>query len=651
MLAAFLVLLLCAGLTVQASAAGDSAYFAYEGVLGDDPGPSAPSYTLGNPVGLAKDSDGNYFVADIAGGRVLKLNSNYQQTDEISGIDMPLFVYVDNDDNILINELGTHSILKYDSDLQFVTQWGGPGDGDGEFNIPRSIVQDSHGNYYVSDELNHRIQKFDIDGTFLAAYGEWGSSNGQFKVQQGLSIDAQDRLYVADTYNSRIQVFQTYPSWQFAKKFGTQGIYNPANIFSFQSNIFNHPRGVYVEKSTGRVAVTDSGNNRVMVYNNYNSNFSFYQSQNGALGMSLPTHAILENNYVTALDSHSRIIKFGSILNNTMLYSSYGTSRTSSSQFSNPQSVAVDPTNGEVYVSDSFNHRIQRFDENGDLLQSYGGNGGPNGSGSILGRFLYPKQVTVGIYGTLVVADFGNGRVVAKPANSSAFVLATPIGGVTLPWGVATDDTVGRVYVSDWSSHSIKVFQNGVLVRSWGGSGTANGRFNNPCDLLIAPYGSEETALYVADSGNNRVQIFTLTGSYLGQLGQPNIDPLQYYDNAKADGAMLLPYGVAATADGKIVVADTSHKCMRVYDTSGTLLETFGEMSISEGDYFSPMGIAVNQQTGRLYVTDGVLERVQYYDRIDATAQTAQNMTVATPTDADEADTVDEATGDEATGD
>ena len=126
-------------------------------------------------------------------------------------------------------------------------------------------MQDSRGNYYVSDELNHRIQKFDSNGTFLASYGSYGSGNGQFAVQQGLSIDAQDRLYVADTYNNRIQVFQTYPSWQFLKSFGEYGVYEPLNYFSFQPEIMNHPRGVYVEKSTGRVAVTDSSNNRVMV--------------------------------------------------------------------------------------------------------------------------------------------------------------------------------------------------------------------------------------------------------------------------------------------------------------------------------------------------------------------------------------------------
>ena len=56
------------------------------------------------------------------------------------------------------------------------------------------------------------------------------------------------------------------------------------------------------------------------------------------------------------------------------------------------------------------------------------------------------------------------------------------------------------------------------------------------------------------------------------------------------------------------------------YDSNGTLLETWGEMSNTPGNFFSPMGCDINRTTGRLYVTDGVLERVQFYDAV-GTAQ------------------------------
>ena len=152
-----------------------------------------------------------------------------------------------------------------------------------------------------------------------------------------------------------------------------------------------------------------------------------------------------------------------------------------------------------------------------------------------------------------------------------------------------------------------------MQVRSWGGSGSSSGKFNKPCDLKIGSYKGTK-ALYVADCGNNRIQIFSLSGSYLGELGTPQTNPLQYYDTAKAEGSMLLPYGIAIDARGNIVVSDTSHKCMRMYDSYGNLLETWGTMSSSRGNFFSPMGCDINTSTGRLYVTDGVLQRLQYYD-------------------------------------
>lgn len=583
--------------------------YEYAGMFGNSSDPIG-GYTLGNPVGIAKDSNGYFYVADMGNGRILKLNSAMKKVDSITDIDMPLFVYVDNDDYILVNELGSNRILKYSQSLELVNSWGGPGTGEGQFNIPRSIVQDSRGNYYVSDELNHRIQKFTKDGEFIEAFGSYGSASGQFAVQQGLSIDAEDRLYVADTYNNRIQVFKTYPSWEYTGSFGTYGVYNAFNATSFQADIMNHPRGVYVDKATGKIVVTDSSNNRVMVYNSIEQGFTFYQSQNGYLGMSLPTHAIMDNGLLIVLDSHSRIMKYNSVLNNTNLFTEYGTYRNAAGVLSNAQSVCVEQKTGNVYVSDSFNHRIQVFSKDGAFLSSMGGIGGPYGFGTALNFFLYPKQLTFDKYSSLYVADFGNGRVVKKYAAGPSFVAAAIVGQ---PWGVAVDDS-GYLYVSDWATDSIKVFLNGIQVRSWGGSGSSSGRFNKPCDLKIGTYKGTK-ALYVADCGNNRVQIFSLSGSYLGELGTPQTNPLQYYDTAKSEGAMLLPYGIAIDASGNIIVSDTSHKCMRMYDSQGNLLETWGIMSNSRGNFFSPMGCDINRSTGRLYVTDGVLQRLQYYNR------------------------------------
>jgi len=609
----FLAALLFAAplLCLPANATDESSYYGYAGTIGEASDPE-DGYMLGNPVAISEDTFGSFYVADLANNRIVKLNSSMEKVATIENIDLPIFVYVDNSNNILVSEMGTNRILKYSQSLELVAYWGGGGTGNGEFNIPRSIVQDSYGYYYVSDELNHRIQKFTESGVFVASYGSYGDGSGEFRVQQGISIDSSNRIYVADTYNNRIQVFQTYPAWQYLTSFGTYGVYNPFNYFSFQPGIMNHPRGVYVDRSSGKVVVTDSSNNRVMVYNSYESGFSFYESQNGYLSMSLPSHAIRSDGFLIVLDSHSRILKYYSALNNTYMFTEHDCYRYDDGTLSNPQSVCVEQSSGNVYVSDSFNHRVQVFSAGGTYIRDYGGIGGPYGYGTALGYFLYPKQLTFDDDGTLYVADFGNSRVVKKAANETTFSVAVSSSRVTQPWGVAVDDS-GYLYVSDWYDNTVKVVYNGVTVSTWGGTGTSSGYFNKPCDLKLGTYDGGD-ALFVADCGNSRVQVFSLDGTYLDELGTPAADPLCYYNTVKAGGGLLLPYGVTIDSEGRILVADTSHKCMRVYSSGGTLLETWGTMSNSDGNFFSPMGCDVNLTTGRLYIADGVLERIQYFD-------------------------------------
>lgn len=101
------------GLTVSSAAASDtSELYQYEGVLGDEIGLEALGYNLGNPVAISKDTYGYYYVADLANNRILKLNSLFQCVDTLDGVDMPIFVYVDNQNHILVNEMGTHMVKK-----------------------------------------------------------------------------------------------------------------------------------------------------------------------------------------------------------------------------------------------------------------------------------------------------------------------------------------------------------------------------------------------------------------------------------------------------------------------------------------------------------------------------------------------------------
>ena len=88
-------------------------------------------------------------------------------------------------------------VVKFAADGRFLTTWGRPGDGPGEFNQPHTITLDSRGRVFVGDRSNSRVQIFEPDGTFVAAWTQFGRPSGMF-------VDEDDVLYVTDsTSNAR----------------------------------------------------------------------------------------------------------------------------------------------------------------------------------------------------------------------------------------------------------------------------------------------------------------------------------------------------------------------------------------------------------------------------------------------------------------
>lgn len=89
----------------------------------------------------------------------------------------------------------------------YVTQWGAPGSGNGEFNQPVSLAIAASGSVYVADTNNHRIQEFTSNGTYLTQWGTFGTGDGQLHDPSGVTIDASGNIYVVDKLNHRIQRF------------------------------------------------------------------------------------------------------------------------------------------------------------------------------------------------------------------------------------------------------------------------------------------------------------------------------------------------------------------------------------------------------------------------------------------------------------
>ena len=103
----------------------------------------------------------------------------------------------------------------------FILEWGGSGDGEGQFAGPHGIVVDANGDVYVADTGNNRVQKFTADGVFLMQWGSFGAADGQFDHPHGIGIDPSGNVFVAETGNSRVQKFSS--AGDFILKWGAFG--------------------------------------------------------------------------------------------------------------------------------------------------------------------------------------------------------------------------------------------------------------------------------------------------------------------------------------------------------------------------------------------------------------------------------------------
>ena len=118
----------------------------------------------------------------------------------------PSGIAIDADDTVYVADQHNHRIHRFSTDGRHVDSWGGPGSGQGEFNMPWGLAVDGQGSVYVADWRNDRVQKFSSDGEFLASFGESGDGDGQFSRPSSVAVDGEGNIYVSDWGNERVQV-------------------------------------------------------------------------------------------------------------------------------------------------------------------------------------------------------------------------------------------------------------------------------------------------------------------------------------------------------------------------------------------------------------------------------------------------------------
>jgi sugar lactone lactonase YvrE len=155
----------------------------------------------------------------------------------------------------------------------------------------------------------------------------------------------------------------------------------------------------------------------------------------------------------------------------------------------------------------------------------------------------------------------------------------------------------GSVYVADTGNNRVQKFtSDGAVLLAWGTAGAAPGNFNAPTAVAVGPNGS----VYVTDGANNRVQRFDANGGFLSQWGT----------TGPGNGQFSTPTGIAVGPDGSVYVGDQGNNRVERFLADGTFLNAFRS---GAGGFSQVTGVAVGPD-GSVYVGDSGGTHVERFD-------------------------------------
>ncbi len=174
-----------------------------------------PSVTLGRCSAVDIDSKGNIYLFHRAKPPILCFdsNGNFLRSWGDKLIHTAHGLRIDAAGNVWATDIGHHLVLKFDSKgklLLALGQTDKPGLGNDQFNKPTDVAFAANGDVFVSDGYgNSRVMKFTATGKFIKTWGTPGKGDGQFDLPHSIVVDSKGRVLVGDRENDRVQIFDT----------------------------------------------------------------------------------------------------------------------------------------------------------------------------------------------------------------------------------------------------------------------------------------------------------------------------------------------------------------------------------------------------------------------------------------------------------
>ncbi|SFB14477.1 6-bladed beta-propeller protein [Poseidonocella pacifica] len=282
----------------------------------------------------------------------------------------------------------------------------------------------------------------------VMTFGSEGDGEGQFQYVEDFAFDAAGNILVTDAAHAYVQVFDK-TTGVFKARFGGKG---------FEDGSLTKPEGISIADD-GRIFIADYDTGEVKVYDagyEWLSTFSEYGSEAGQ----------------------------------------------------NFKSEFTDIRDGKYYMPEAGNHRVNVFDLDGNFLYMFGdgGNIEPDAAEGLLNN---PESAKFNSEGTLYVADLKNDRVQVYDADGN-FIFGfgstgSGDGELVSPAGIGFDAD-DNVYVSEIGNDRVSVFdKDGNFITAFGETGDGVMQFGNLHGLTVD---ASTGYIYVADTANNRVQVF-----------------------------------------------------------------------------------------------------------------------------------------------
>jgi DNA-binding beta-propeller fold protein YncE len=327
---------------------------------------------------------------------------------------------------------------------------------------------------YVAEVGNKRVQVLAANGDYIRHWGSEGTGPGQFRAARGVAVDGDGDVWTVEGRDARVQKFTSQGAYLYEFRDGRRGR-------------FGALAGIEVD-GLDRVLIPDGlpGFARIQIYTNDGTPI---------IDMNPPAPP-----------------------NNTLEF------------LKAPVDMALAP-GGEYYILDE--NVVRRYSPNWEFVGAFGG------------TLAAPQAIAISSNGDVFIADTGNNMV--QKFNADGFIIkawgttGAGDGQFDALSGIAVSGSL--VYVADTNNSRIQVFDlDGVYVAQWGSPGTGAGQFDRPIGITA----DDDGYLYVVDHGNGRIQKFDGEGQFIAAWGSPGA----------AVGQLNAPWGIAVDERGYVYVTE-----------------------------------------------------------------------------------------------